>query len=149
MFRLAIAAAVLAPLLAAADWPLFLGNPERNAVSPTPLEPPLETAWTYEAPGVSLDQVVAPKIGAETRFESLQITCGKPPADARISFTEEGIALPMIGRPSVLYGALFGAGGDKARLDSLLAGNRSILDGVRGEARGSSRWSAPAPSGRT
>ncbi len=87
------------------------------------------------AGGVSLDQVVAPKIGAETRFESLQVTCGKPPADARISFTEEGIALPMIGRPSVLYGALFGAGGDKARLDSLLAGNRSILDGVRGEAR--------------
>ena len=55
MLRLAIPAVALAALLAAplaaADWPLFLGNPDRNAVSPTPLDPPLETAWTYEAPG--------------------------------------------------------------------------------------------------
>lgn len=91
------------------------------------------------AGSVSLDQIAAAKIGGQTRFESLQTTCGKPPGDARLSFSEEGVALPMIGRPSVLYRALFGSADDKARMDSLLAGNRSILDGVRGEARGLER----------
>ena len=34
----------------AADWPLFLGTPQRNAIAPNPLPPPLEVEWTYEAP---------------------------------------------------------------------------------------------------
>ncbi len=84
--------------------------------------------------GVSMDQIVAAKVGGRTRFESLQATCGKPPGDARLSFTQEGVALPMIGRPSVLYRALFGSAADKARTDYLLAGNRSVLDGVMDEA---------------
>ena len=84
---------------------------------------------------VSMDQIVAAHVGGETRFESLQATCGKPPGDASLSFTPEGVALPMIGRPSVLYRTLFGSADDKARMDSLLAGNRSVLDGVMDEAR--------------
>ena len=88
---------------------------------------------------VSLDQLVAAKVGEQTRFDSLQVTCGKPPGDARLSFTPEGVALPMIGRPSVLYRTLFGSAADKERMDSLLAGNRSVLDGVLDEARGLER----------
>jgi hypothetical protein len=94
-------------------------------------------AWmTGSASGsVSMDQVVAAKVGEKTRFDSLQVTCGNPPAEARISFTKEGVALPMLGRPSVLYRSLFRSTADNARADYLLASNRSVLDGVVEEAR--------------
>ena len=39
---------------------------------------------------VSMDQLVAAKVGERTRFDSLQITCGNPPGEARLSFTKEG-----------------------------------------------------------
>ena len=93
-------------------------------------------AWlTGSAAGsVSLDQVVAARIGDRTRFASLQVTCGRVPKDAKISFTKEGVPLPMIGRPSVLYGTLFRSDSDKDRLEYLLSGNQSVLDGVLEEA---------------
>ena len=84
---------------------------------------------------VSMDQVVAATVGERTRFDSLQITCGNPPDEARLSFTKEGVALPMIGRPSVLYRTLFRSSDDSARIDYLLASNRSVLDGVTEEAK--------------
>ncbi len=84
---------------------------------------------------VSLDQLVAARIGDRTRFDSLQLTCGNPPDEARLSFTKEGVALPMIGRPSVLYRALFRSAADNARMDYLLSSNRSVLDGVTAEAK--------------
>ncbi len=84
---------------------------------------------------VSMDQLIANEIGHHTRFASLQVTCGTPPGEARLSFTKEGVALPMIGRPSVLYQSLFRSDSDKARLEYLLKTNRSVLDGVLSEAR--------------
>ncbi len=84
---------------------------------------------------VSMDQLVAAKVGEHTRFDSLQVTCGNPPDPARLSFTKEGVGLPMIGRPSVLYRTLFRSAGDSARIDYLLATNRSVLDGVTEEAK--------------
>ena len=84
---------------------------------------------------VSLDQLVAAKVGDHSRFDSLQITCGNPPGEARLSFTPEGVALPMIGRPSVLYRSLFSSADDRSRTEYLLASNRSVLDGVTAEAR--------------
>lgn len=84
---------------------------------------------------VSMDQVVARAIGERTRFDSLQVTCGTPAEEAVISFTPEGIPLPMIGRPSVLYKTLFRSADDNARLDYILGGNRSVLDGALEEAR--------------
>lgn len=84
---------------------------------------------------VSMDQLVAARVGDRTRFDSLQATCGNPPSDARLSFTPQGVALPMIGRPSVLYQKLFRSGADKARVEYLLATNASVLDGVLTEAR--------------
>ena len=93
-------------------------------------------AWmTGSASGsVSMDQLVAAKVGERTRFDSLQVTCGDPPDEARLSFTKEGLALPMIGRPSVLFRTLFRSANDSARMDYLLATNRSVLDGVTEEA---------------
>lgn len=84
---------------------------------------------------VSMDQLVADQIGDQTRFASLQLTCGSPPGAAKLSFTKEGVALPMIGRPSVLYSTLFRSGADKFRMEYLLKTNRSVLDGLTEEFR--------------
>src|SRR5690606_33997911 len=51
--RALLAAASLltaAALPLAADWPLFLGNAQRNSVVERSFPPPLEVAWTYDAP---------------------------------------------------------------------------------------------------
>ena len=87
------------------------------------------------AGSISIDQLVAEQVGQRTRFDSLQVTCGNPPDPARMSFTKEGVALPMIGRPSVLYGTLFRSAADGVRMEYLLASNRSVLDGVVSEAK--------------
>ncbi len=94
-------------------------------------------AWmTGSAAGsVSMDQLVAGHVGAHTRYSSIQLTCGTPPGDARLSYTKEGVALPMVGRPSVLYQTLFRSDSDKSRIDYLLEGNSSVLDGVLEEAQ--------------
>ena len=52
---------------------------------------------------ISMDQLVATEIGDQTRFASLQLTCGRSIGGAKISYTKEGVGLPMIGRPSVVY----------------------------------------------
>lgn len=94
-------------------------------------------AWMTGKTGgsISVDQLIANAIGDKTRHASLQLTCGIPPGQARLSFTAEGIALPMIGRPSVFYNTLFGEGSDKERIAYLLDSNRSVLDGVFQEAK--------------
>ena len=85
-------------------------------------------------PGISFDQIVAKHVGDQTRFDSLQLTCGSA-GEGQMSFTKEGIALPPIGRPSVLYGKLFSSDSDKARMDYILQSNGSALDLVLDEAR--------------
>jgi len=82
---------------------------------------------------VSLDQVVAEKIGQESRFPSLQLTAGK--ASRSMNYTRQGIALPMIHRPSVLYSRLFASAEDRARTEYLLKSGRSSLDLVLDEAK--------------
>lgn len=86
-------------------------------------------------PHVSFDQLIANTVGHQTRFSSLQVTCGSPPAQGQMSFTEEGIHLPAIGRPSVLYGKLFSSDSDKVRMAYMLDSGRSVLDLVRDEAK--------------
>lgn len=85
-------------------------------------------------PGISFDQIVARQIGSQSRFASLQVTCGSA-GNGQMSFTKEGIALPAIGRPSVLYGKLFSSDSDKARMDYILESNGSALDLILDEAR--------------
>lgn len=86
-------------------------------------------------PSISFDQIVAKVVGSQTRFESLQVTCGTPSGNGQMSFTKEGILLPAIGRPSVLYGKLFSSDSDKARMGYLLDSGGSALDLVMGEVR--------------
>ena len=83
----------------------------------------------------SLDQMIARHIGGETRFASLQITCGQPAAMSMMSFTREGIFLPAIGRPSALFATLFSSDSDRARMAYMLDSGRSVLDLALAEAK--------------
>lgn len=79
---------------------------------------------------VSLDQLIADKIGQQSRYKSLPITCGKKPAEAAMNITKSGIVLPMINRPSVLFNMLFASATDIARRKYEIDSGRSVLDCV-------------------
>ena len=85
---------------------------------------------------ISLDQFVAPALGAETRYESLQLCAGEQRTNAPLSLNANGIPLPPILRPSVMYSKIFG--GNAATLQRqqyLLDSGQSILDEVTEDAR--------------
>lgn len=82
---------------------------------------------------ITLDQIAAPQISRNSRFESLQISAGK--VSRPMNFTKSGIALPMIERPSVLYKKLFSSPDDRQRLDYLLDSGQSALDSVKDQAQ--------------
>ncbi len=84
---------------------------------------------------VSLDQVIAEYVGDQTRYSSLQLTCGSANGTGQISFTQEGVPLPMVGRPSVAFSQLFSSDSDKARMRYVFESGRSVLDLVLDEAR--------------
>jgi len=81
----------------------------------------------------SLDQRVADAIGQDSRFPSIQLSAGK--ASRSMSHTRQGVALPMIQRPSVLYGKLFASPEDRARNEYLLRSGHSSLDLVLEDAK--------------
>lgn len=81
----------------------------------------------------SLDQQIADHLGNSYRFPSLQLSAGK--ASQTMSHTREGTALPMIQRPSVLYGKLFATPADQTRTEYLLRSGRSAIDSVLEEAK--------------
>jgi len=81
----------------------------------------------------SLDQIVADQIGQSSRFPSLELTAGK--SSRTMSHTKQGVALPMILRPSVLYQKLFASPQDRARSEYLLRSGHSSLDAVLEDAK--------------
>ena len=83
--------------------------------------------------GYSLDQMVADQLGQDTRFPSIQLTAGK--ASRPMSHTRQGVALPMIQRPSVLYSKMFASPEDRARNEYLLRSGHSALDVVLDDAK--------------
>ena len=82
---------------------------------------------------VSLDQLVAEEIGQDSRFPSIQLTAGK--ASRSMNYTKQGIALPMIQRPSVFYRKLFASAADRAHTEYLLKSGQSALDLVLADAK--------------
>jgi hypothetical protein len=84
---------------------------------------------------VSMDQLVAAHVGEATRFASLQLTCGTASGNGNMSYTREGVALPAIGRPSVLFNKLFTSAADRARTEYILDSGGSVLDLVLAEAK--------------
>ncbi len=85
---------------------------------------------------VSLDQLVAPRLGSDTRYESLQLCAGEQRFNAPLSLNKSGIPLPPIIRPSVLYAKVFGGNAsDLQRQQYLLESGRSLLDEVKDDAK--------------
>ena len=85
---------------------------------------------------ISLDQFVAPKLGAGTRYESLQLCAGEQRFNAPLSLNENGIPLPPIIRPSVVFAKVFGGkAADLSRQQYLLESGRSLLDEVTEDAK--------------
>jgi hypothetical protein len=90
----------------------------------------------HEAPGVSLDQVVAPELGGETRYESFQLCAGMAPAHPSLSFSGAGVPMPATSSPRILFAKIFGGDGlALAKQEYLLDSGGSLLDGLRGDAR--------------
>lgn len=82
---------------------------------------------------ISLDQLIAQKVGIETRFPYLALsTSGRS-----MSWTPGGVEIPGVSSPSKLFQALFidGSQEDVARELRGLQRGRSILDTVGGRAR--------------
>ncbi len=87
-------------------------------------------------PGISLDQYVAPTLGSDTRYESLQLCCGEAQQKASLAFTKSGVPLPVTLRPSALYARIFGVGSlELKRQAYLIESGRSLLDELTADAR--------------
>lgn len=86
---------------------------------------------------ISLDQLAASRIGATTRYQSLQLSAGK--AKFPMNRDEKGRPLPMVSRPSVLYRKLFAMPDDQERMDYILKSGRSALDAALDDAKRLSR----------
>ncbi len=84
----------------------------------------------------SLDQVIADRIGQQSRFPSLHLIAGasEHTNGRQISYTKEGVPLPEIERPSVLYKRLFMSPADRARVAYVLSSGKSVLDDVLHDA---------------
>ncbi|MDA0347310.1 MAG: DUF1552 domain-containing protein [Verrucomicrobia bacterium] len=82
----------------------------------------------------SMDQIVADQIGQQSRFPSVQLTAGTGEGTKAMSFTKQGIGLPMVQRPSVFYKELFMSNADKERMEYMLRSGRSSLDLVLEDA---------------
>ena len=87
-------------------------------------------------PRISLDQLIAQRLGTDTRYESLQLCAGEAQARASLSFTSAGAPLPVTLRPSVLYAKVFGAGSVALKQQRyLIESGKSLLDELTGEAQ--------------
>jgi hypothetical protein len=82
---------------------------------------------------VSLDQLVAEKIGGETRFASLLMGRANQP----MTFNRSGVPLPTEEKPEAVFRRLFmdGSPGEIARETQRLRDGHSILDGLRGQLK--------------
>ena len=98
------------------------------------------TAWpnflSGKSPGTySVDQQIADQIGGKTRFSSIELATGVGEGAKSMSFTKQGVGLPTIMRPSVLYRQLFTSEADRERTEYLLKSGQSSLDSVLADAR--------------
>src|SRR4051794_22696757 len=82
---------------------------------------------------VSLDQYAAERIGAETRFASLQLSSN----NGSISWSRGGVQIPSDASPSRVFSRLFlgGSPAEVQRQKQKLQVGRSIMDTVAGQAK--------------
>jgi hypothetical protein len=82
---------------------------------------------------ISIDQLAAERLGAETRFASLSLTT----ASAGISWSRSGVEIPAESRPSRVFKKLFVEGNatEKELMVHRLKKGQSVLDAVAEKAR--------------
>ncbi|MFP6676663.1 MAG: DUF1552 domain-containing protein [Pirellulaceae bacterium] len=82
---------------------------------------------------ISLDQLAAEQLGAETRFSSLSLTISSP----GLSWSRSGVEVPAESHPSRVFQRLFldGKPNEKARQIQRLRDGQSVLDVVKEQAR--------------
>jgi hypothetical protein len=90
---------------------------------------------------ISLDQLIAKRIGIATRFPSL--TLGT--RSRSLSWTANGVSLPAEASPSKLYQQLFAQGTEKEIAEQVkqLEKGKSVLDVVQGDAKALERSLGP------
>lgn len=87
------------------------------------------------AGGISLDQVIAKRVGEGSKLSSLQLAVQAFNNDvwSRMSYTGAGVSLPPINDPAVAFDRIFGGMvGDPAAAAKLRLQRKSVLDGVAG-----------------
>lgn len=94
---------------------------------------------------ISLDQLAAEQLGAQTRFPCLVLTCNNS-GNKGMSYTRSGVNIPPESSPAQLYRQLFVQGSEEEvaqRVHDLQSG-RSLLDTVRERARRLEKSTSPA-----
>ncbi|MCM8532512.1 MAG: DUF1552 domain-containing protein [Lentisphaeraceae bacterium] len=87
---------------------------------------------------LSLDQLIAERVGGKTRFSSLQLATGTE-HNRRISYTRDGVKLPCVLDPEVLFSSIFTSGENKAKMKYNLDAGKSIIDDLVADAKSFSR----------
>ncbi len=86
------------------------------------------------AGGISIDQVIANRIGTQTRLPSLELAVQAFNNDvwSRMAYRSAGVSLPPINDPAAAFDRIFGGMvGDPAAATRLRAQRKSVLDGVK------------------
>lgn len=106
-----------------------------------------EVCWLTGAPGsgsgsfkntISLDQMIAEKLGIETRLPSLTLAVN---GNTTLSYTRSGVAIPPEQSPAAVFRQLF-VQGDQAEIEAQiqqLAVGRSIMDTITEQVKGLER----------
>ena len=123
------------------DFTLFSGSSHPNQAGADGHSSEMTWLTSVASPGlsgfrntVSLDQLVAEKIGFETRYPSLVMSTY---GDSSISYTRSGVMIPAETKPSTVFAKLFLKGTPdeiKGQMQKLQEG-RSIMDSVQGQAK--------------
>jgi hypothetical protein len=86
--------------------------------------------------GKTLDQLIADKIGNDTRFKSIEVAVER--SDDSLSYAAAGMSNPPEYSPKALFERVFGTGfvepGDEPIIDPKLSLRRSVLDAVSDDA---------------
>ena len=84
---------------------------------------------------LSIDQAIADRIGAGTRFKSLVFQAGENLNFSQISWDKHGLPVKQIDSPYKIFNLLFQIDENEATQQQVLAEDRSILDAVLSQAK--------------
>src|SRR5580658_3293187 len=137
---------ILKPLEGMRDYVTVVSGMRNKPAESTDPHGIIEATWlTCLAPtargegpnaGVSIDQVAARQIGADTPLPSLEL-CGEPGGSCNFRGPNQG--LPLEGNPRRVFTTMFGPGDSNAERKGLLESTGSLLDYVQESSKSLSR----------